>query len=449
MSLLVGGSMIVGYELITFRKSAMQDLSSLAEIIGTASTGAVAFGDTNEANQILESLKDQKSIVSARLFASTGADLATYVRAGVDAALLPQAPQHDRTFVEGNRIKVFRTIRFREDSIGTIYLEADMNRAYNRLYRYAGIVLALIALLVPLVYLLSDRLRRIIAAPIEDLSALAHEIAAEKKYSARAQVRGNDEVGRLTATFNEMLATLEERNQTLVQQAEELWRSNKELEQFAYVSSHDLQEPLRKITTYSQLLEEKFKDNLDPDAKKFIENIGASVLRMRNLITALLTYSRLDRGDRKLETVDLAQILKDVMNDLETAIAEKDAAIVFDPLPTVNWNAFQAQQLFQNLIGNALKFSGKEPPAIYISCSPRGADWLFGVRDNGIGIDKKYSDQIFKVFQRLHPRHIYPGTGNRIGDLQKDHRTTRRKNLGGIRGGKRVHFLFHAARDAA
>ncbi len=218
-------------------------------------------------------------------------------------------------------------------------------------------------------------------------------------------------MGRLTATFNEMLATIEERNHTLVKQAEELWRSNKELEQFAYVSSHDLQEPLRKITTYSQLLEEKFKDNIDPDSRKFIENIGTSVTRMRNLINALLTYSRLDRSERKWDQVELAQILKEVMIDLEAAIAEKNAAIIFDPLPSVRWNAFQAQQLFQNLIGNALKFGGQQAPAIYISCSPRDAGWLFGVRDNGIGIDKKYVEQIFKVFQRLHPRHIYPGTG--------------------------------------
>jgi light-regulated signal transduction histidine kinase (bacteriophytochrome) len=99
------------------------------------------------------------------------------------------------------------------------------------------------------------------------------------------------------------------------------------------------------------------------------------------------------------------------MNDLESPIIEKDAAIVSDPLPTVNWNAFQAQQLFQNLISNALKFSRPEAPAIYVSCVPRESDWLIGVRDNGIGIDQKYNDQIFKVFQRLHPRHIYPGTG--------------------------------------
>jgi signal transduction histidine kinase len=403
--------MIVGYELFTFRRAAMQDLSSLAEIVGSASAGAVAFGDTNAANQILENLKDQKSIVAARLYSSAGADLATYVRKGDEDVLVPNAPEPDRNFVEGKRIKVFRTVRFREDSIGAIYLEADMERAYSRLYRSAGIMLALIALLVPLVYFLSDRLRRIIATPIENLSMLAHEIAAEKKYSVRARVDGNDEVGRLTATFNEMLATIEERNQTLVKQAEELWRSNKELEQFAYVSSHDLQEPLRKITTYSQLLEEKYKESIDPEAKRFIENIGTSVARMRNLITALLTYSRLDRGEQKLEKVDLGQILKDVMNDLESPIIEKDAAIVSDPLPTVNWNAFQAQQLFQNLISNALKFSRPEAPAIYVSCVPRESDWLIGVRDNGIGIDQKYNDQIFKVFQRLHPRHIYPGTG--------------------------------------
>jgi light-regulated signal transduction histidine kinase (bacteriophytochrome) len=264
---------------------------------------------------------------------------------------------------------------------------------------------------VPFVYLLSERLRQIIVTPLEDLSRLAHEVAAEKSYSFRAKVVGNDEVGRLSATFNEMLDTIEERDQTLMKQADALWRSNKELEQFAYISSHDLQEPLRKITTYSQMIEDKFKDDADPETKKFVENISASVARMRNLISALLAYSRLDREERKLEKVDLAQILKDVLNDLEAAISEKKASVVFDALPVVNWNPVQAHQLFQNLIGNALKFISTESPAVYISCSPRDADWLFGVRDNGIGIDKKYVEQIFKVFQRLHPRHVYPGTG--------------------------------------
>jgi light-regulated signal transduction histidine kinase (bacteriophytochrome) len=266
-------------------------------------------------------------------------------------------------------------------------------------------------LLVPLVFFISDQLRRIIATPIERLATVAHTVATKKDYSVRADAHGPDEIGRLTATFNEMLGTIEERNRALVQQAEDLARSNQELEQFAYVSSHDLQEPLRKITTYAQLLEEKYRDNLEPETKKFIENIGVSVARMRNLINALLTYSRLDKSDQKSEPIDLNQIVREVMSDMESVIAEKKVTIVRDPLPTVQWNAFHAQQIFQNLLGNAVKFQGAEPPLVLISCVTQEQEWLLSVRDNGIGIDKQYSDQIFKVFQRLHPRHVYPGTG--------------------------------------
>jgi signal transduction histidine kinase len=402
---------ITGYEFSSFRRAAMEDLTSLAEIMGTASAGAVAFGDTSEANLILDGLRDRPSIVAGELFsANTGMIIASYRRPGNTEPLRLLA-EGDRNFIEGGHLKTFRAIRFREDRIGTIYLEADMERAYHRLFRYMGIVLTVIVLLIPLVYLISDRLRRIISGPIEGLAVVAHAIATEKKYSVRAHSFGDDEVGRLTETFNEMLATIEERDLKLVQQAEELWRSNKELEQFAYVSSHDLQEPLRKITTYSQMLEERLKGVMDDESKKYTENIALSVTRMRNLINALLAYSRLDRGDRKLERVDLNQSLKGVLADLEASIIEKRATITHDPLPTVEWNAFQTQQLFQNLIGNAMKFSDKGSPVIHVSCQPQGTHWLLGVHDNGIGIEGKYKEQIFKVFQRLHARHVYPGTG--------------------------------------
>jgi signal transduction histidine kinase len=356
-------------------------------------------------------LDDQNFIVASRIYTSTGSVFATYARDVQSAAGIPTQPGPDHAFISRGHLKLFQSIRFREDKIGTVYLESNMRQVYTRLRRYVVIIFVVVSLLVPVVFIISLRLQRIISNPIQDLARVAHEVATHKKYSVRATPYGQDEVGMLTQTFNEMLATIEERDRKLVQQAEELWRSNKELEQFAYVSSHDLQEPLRKITTYSQLLEARYKDKLDGDANKFISNICISVTRMHNLIKDLLTYSRMARQETTPERLDLNQCLKGVLSDLESAITESRAEIKADHLPIVNANPFQMQQLFLNLISNALKFKGADAPKIRITCEKKGNEWLMGVHDNGIGLEPKYAQQIFNVFQRLHGRDTYPGTG--------------------------------------
>jgi signal transduction histidine kinase len=410
-ALILSSVAIISYEWRSFRKTAIEELIGTADVIGTNSTGALAFGDTNAAHQILSSLRDQTSIIAGRLFTSTGTVFATYSHTAEYASNIPSAPQEDEANVSEGHLKIFRSIRYREDKIGTVYLESDLRQVYLRLWRYMGILFAVTALLIPVVFLISRRLQKIISNPIEELAAVAHEVALHKRYSVRAQAHGQDEVGTLTKTFNEMLATIEERDRQLVKQAEELWRSNKELEQFAYVSSHDLQEPLRKITTYSQLLEAKFKGQLDEEAAKFISNICLSVTRMHNLIKDLLTYSRMSRQDTKMEKVDLNQSLKGVIGDLESSIVEKRAEIQTDQLPVVEGNPVQMQQLFQNLLTNAIKFQGSETPKVRVSCERKDGEWVIGVHDNGIGIEPKYSNQIFNVFQRLHARDAYPGTG--------------------------------------
>ena len=192
---------------------------------------------------------------------------------------------------------------------------------------------------------------------------------------------------------------------------EALARSNKELEQMAYVASHDLQEPLRMVTSYVQLLARRYKGKLDGEADEFIGFAVDGATRMQQLINDLLTYSRVGTKGREFEPIDCEIILGQAFENLQIAIEEKKAIVTHDPLPTILADNVQLGQLFQNLIGNAIKFQGPEPPHVHVSASRNENGWIFSVRDNGIGIAPEYAERIFVIFQRLHTREKYPGTG--------------------------------------
>lgn len=199
--------------------------------------------------------------------------------------------------------------------------------------------------------------------------------------------------------------------QALSDYAEELRRSNQELEQFAYIASHDLQEPLRMVTSYLQLIEQRYEDKLDADGKEFIGYAVDGSTRMKRLITDLLTYSRVQRGKGDFQKFSLRQALDEALHDLQLMIQDSGAVITYDDMPEVTANAGQMAQVFQNLIGNAIKFRGKDAPVVHISASKHGGEWRITVKDNGIGIDPQFNDRIFVIFQRLHAKGEYSGTG--------------------------------------
>ncbi len=197
----------------------------------------------------------------------------------------------------------------------------------------------------------------------------------------------------------------------LEERARDLARSNADLEQFAYVASHDLQEPLRMVASYVQLIERRYKDKLDGNAREFIGFAVEGVTRMRRLIEDLLAYSRVGTRGRDPVLVDVAGVVSTAEKNLEQAIAESGAQITRDELPQVLADEGQLLQVFQNLIGNAIKFRRDEPPRVHVGARRQGNEWIFSVRDNGIGIEREYFERIFVIFQRLNPREIYPGTG--------------------------------------
>ena len=204
---------------------------------------------------------------------------------------------------------------------------------------------------------------------------------------------------------------LAQSRKALEESIEELARSNADLQQFAYVASHDLKEPLRMVASYTQLLARRYKGKLDSDADEFIRYAVDGANRMQLLINDLLTYSRVTVQDKVFEEVDCNSVLEEVLNDLRVAVEESRAVVTRDPLPRVMADRVQLGQLFQNLIGNAIKFHGKEAPQVYVSAERRPTEWLFSVRDNGVGLDPEYAERIFVIFQRLHNREEYPGTG--------------------------------------
>jgi PAS domain S-box-containing protein len=194
--------------------------------------------------------------------------------------------------------------------------------------------------------------------------------------------------------------------------AENLKRSNSELEQFAYVASHDLQEPLRMVTSYTQLLEQRYKGKLDADADEFIGYAVDGANRMRSLIDDLLSYSRVTRRGKPFGPTESELALDVALKSLQMLIEENGAVVTHDQLPEVMADEGQIVQLLQNLIGNAIKFHSKEPPRVHVSAKHlQEAEYLFSVHDNGIGIDPQYFDRLFKIFQRLHTKEEYPGTG--------------------------------------
>jgi len=207
--------------------------------------------------------------------------------------------------------------------------------------------------------------------------------------------------------------------EALAQRTEELARSNAELEQFASVASHDLQEPLRTVATFAQFLQERYKGKLDAKADEFIDFMVDGVTRMQQLISDLLAYSRVGSRGKEFVPAGSAAILEQALKNLQAAVEESGAQVTHDLLPTVKCDPAQIVQVFQNLVGNSIKFRSAQPPCIHVAVERRPSEWVFSVKDNGIGIDPQYAERVFEIFQRLHTRREYPGTGVGLAIAEK------------------------------
>lgn len=286
---------------------------------------------------------------------------------------------------------------------------------------------------------LAASISRFLSRPIVEL-AFAAERLAKGDLSSQVNIHASGEVKMLVESFNRMTEDLrrlmskereladaatasaeaersrarelERLKEQLIEKAQELERSNYDLQQFAYVASHDLQEPLRMVASYMQLLERRYQSKLDTEAKEFIAYAVGGVTRMRTLINDLLEYSRVGTRGKAFERMDSSAIVDQALANLQVSIGEAGAVVTHEDLPSIMGDSLQLSQVFQNLIGNAIKYRRKElSPAIHISAAHEDHAWVFSVRDNGIGIEPQYADRVFVIFQRLHTTVEYPGTG--------------------------------------
>ena len=274
---------------------------------------------------------------------------------------------------------------------------------------------ALIALIISFI------LVRSITRPIRRLTDAAVAVEHSQPFEPsdiKDVTSGSDEIAHLGRVFSSMVTSLRQElterkaaEDALRQSVADLKRSNTDLEQFAYVVSHDLQEPLRMVSSYVQLLSKRYKDKLDSDADDFIGFAVDGASRMQTLIHDLLKYSRVGTRGKPLTPTDCETLLWQTLSDLKVSIDDSGAVITHDALPTVMADGSQLTQVFRNLIGNAIKFKGDAPSRIHVAAEQKGGEWEFSVADNGIGISLEYFERIFVIFQRLHGRDEYEGTG--------------------------------------
>ncbi len=319
-----------------------------------------------------------------------------------------------------------------------ILVEGTQDVAFTSLRRLRLAGAGLVAVVAIIVALIALRTATSISAPLQRLTRSAG-IVGGGQLDHRVGMKREDELGVLSEAFDAMverlqatLASRDELNHEVIerrkaeaqlrQALDELARSNDDLRRFAYVASHDLQEPLRMITSYLGLVERRYREKLDDDGREFIDFAVDGARRMRALIQSLLEYSRVDRGAGELEEVDAGAVLEQVIEDLALEIEEAGATVSADPLPRLQADPALLRQLIQNLLSNALKFRHPDrPPQVQVSArrvgdagDPAHTDipgWRLEVRDNGIGIEQRYHDRIFVIFQRLHQRDQYDGTG--------------------------------------
>ncbi|WP_214327675.1 sensor histidine kinase [Nonomuraea sediminis] len=252
--------------------------------------------------------------------------------------------------------------------------------------------------------------RLAVLKPLKQLTEQVRAVAAGD-FDHRLDVDRPAELAELSSHIDSMRRRILTGWRHAEEQSDELRRSNGELEQFAYVASHDLQEPLRKVASFTQMLEQRYGEQLDDRARQYISYAVDGAKRMQGLINDLLDFSRVGRVTGERVVTDTSQALATALENLSARIDDTEAVVTWHDLPEVIGNRVQLTQLFQNLVENAVKFRSELPPRISIAARQVDGMWEFSCSDNGIGVEPKYADRIFLIFQRLHPRDVYPGTG--------------------------------------
>jgi len=447
VALLSAATGFIVWEWTALRHTMVQNLSTQAEMIAENCKASLAFQDAKDAEKTLSALHVEPSIVFGCVYTKDGKHFATYYRDFAEIKV------HSSEFMESGfsfgdgYLTVFKPIVLDGEVIGTVCLRSDLNSMYAMLKSNIFITFAVLLFASLVAFLVSSRLQRVISGPILSLADVAKVVSEKKDYSTRAVKSGNDEVGLLIDAFNEMLeqihrdyelvdakgklevrvkertAELSTANEQLKRevvvrkraerrQAEllkELESANRELKDFAYVTSHDLKAPLRGIKTLAEWLSADYGDKFDEQGKEQMGLLLRRVERMHNLIEGILQYSRVGRVKENKAVMNLNKVVAEVIDTL--APSANIAITVENELPTIESEPTRIAQVFQNLMSNAIKYMDKPQGQIKVGCVEEDGFWKFGVADNGPGIEEKYFEKIFQIFQTLSSRDDFESTG--------------------------------------
>ncbi len=437
-ALALAGMGIVAADSLLFYNYLRRDLTTFVQILGDNSTGALAFDDARAAAETLAALRARSHIQNACLYQNSGALLASYSRPGYNGSCIAEKAEALR--LEQRVLVAVHQVRLKERPLGVLVVRYDLEEIVDRSILYSGMVLAALLLSWLITIPLSSRLRSLISDPILKLAGTARSVSQQKDYSIRATKQSEDEVGVLADALNQMmegiqsrdndlqaaladqrdaLRKLEKLNVDLQHSNAELGRSNNDLARFAFIASHDLQEPLRMITAYTQLLVAQYGAQDGERSSEIVRYIVGGTKRMRELLDDLSIYTEIAGFvEQSPEVVDLNAVLEKVKQVLSIRITETQAQIVAADLPSLVTHQSRMASLFQNLIENAIKYRSDAPPQIQISLRDDGKEFVFAVSDNGIGIEKEYHEKIFVAFQRLHGKDV-PGSGIGLAICQR------------------------------
>jgi signal transduction histidine kinase len=449
VALIVALVAIVAYDLRAYHRNWTDDVTTQAELLGRASAPAIAFDDPKVAEENLELLRYRPQVQAAAIYTARGALFASYTRPDMNRAF-PKLPEPDGMRIDGHSLVMFKRIVSEKEILGTVYLRTDyemMKRIVD--YVVIAVGVAMIAMLVAL--LMSTYLQRIVTNPILAIADIAREVVQQKDYSRRASKMSEDEVGLMVDAFNDMLAEIERRTGELVVSNVELARevaeraraedeirrlnaeledrvrsrtaqleaANRELEAFSFSVSHDLRAPLRHIDGYANMMKEDAGHHLDDETRRYLDTISDSARRMGMLIDDLLAFSRLSRNQVHRVEVDMSDLVARALR--EAGGSPEGAQVAIGALPPAYADPRLLYQVWANLISNAVKYSATRGAAARIEIMGEASEGVnrYSVRDNGVGFDMKYADKLFGVFQRLHTREEFEGTGVGLAIVQR------------------------------
>jgi signal transduction histidine kinase len=431
LSLVLVGAAFIFWQWFTLRQSMVRSLSIQARVIASNCEASITFEEPKDANDVLKALKSEPSIVFGGIYTLKGEMFASYYRKSSDKNVRPDKPRLAGHFFEDDLLTVYEPVIVENRTVGIVCLRSTLSDLGKMFGQNIAVIVGCLSIVSVLIFFVSAELQKIISEPILELADVAKAISEKQEYSIRVKKYSKDEVGLLIKAFNEMLAQIQKRDSAmsntnaqlekkvaertkdlqeevsvrrkaeheLAQTVKKLTLSNRELQEFTRVAAHDLQTPLRAIGILSDWIAEDYARKFNERNYKNTKLLQSRAQRMSRLLYAMIQYSEVSLVGKKQESLDLNSVLSKVISMINPA--ENIEIVIENELPVIFGVRKFMEELFENLINNSVRYMDKPKGVIKVGCVEEDDFWKFSVSDNGPGIEGKYFDKVFEIFQML------------------------------------------------